>query len=156
MELILMRHGQAEENMENDAERTLTKEGQKKIKRVAFGIDHLLDGKKKICIWTSPLERAWQTAQIIAKKLNVAEVEKVELLATGGDLMALLEEWLPQKQADCLIIVGHQPYLSDWSVKLAATPLPFKKGAIAGYKLNEESPLTAQLRWFVQPGVWSK
>ncbi|MEL1136311.1 phosphohistidine phosphatase SixA [Desulfitobacterium sp. THU1] len=156
MELILVRHGQAEENMENDAERSLTKEGAKKIKRVAFGIDHLLDGKKAICIWSSPLERAWQTAQIIADKLKVKDIEKIDCLSTGGDLLELLGDWLPQKKADCLIIVGHQPYLSDWSLKLANTSLPFRKGAMAGYKLNGELPLTAELRWFTQPGVWSK
>ncbi len=154
MEFILVRHGIAENNAATDADRALTAEGTKKIARVAFGIGSMLKKNAKICIWSSPLLRAMQTAQILSGQLKVDKIKMVDGLATGEDIVPLLSEWIAEKKSDVLIIASHQPFLTEWSVRLTNVPLPFKKGAAACYNIQKDSPLGANLRWFVQPGAW--
>lgn len=154
MDLILLRHGIAEDRAATDADRALTPEGAEKIARVSRGIRSMLKAGAKICIWTSPLRRALETAQIVSGCLNINKIEQVDALATGEDLKPLLSGWIAKKSADVLIVVGHQPYLTELAARLTGVPLPFKKGAAAGYSLGARPALGASLRWFVQPGAW--
>ena len=154
MELILLRHGIAEESAASDAERALTPEGAEKIARVSLGIKSMLKKDAKISILSSPLRRALETAQIVSKLLKVKKIEKADALAAGEDIVPLLAGWITGKTPDVLIVVGHQPFLTEWSVRLTNIPLPFKKGAAAGYSVGGKLPLEATLRWFIQPGAW--
>lgn len=154
MELILLRHGIAEDFAASDAERALTPEGAEKIARVSLGIKSMLQKDAAISIWSSPLLRTMQTAKIASKTLRVKKIEKIGELAVGEDMFPLLSGWAAVKTSDVLILVGHQPYLTELAVRLAGVPLPFKKGAAAGYGVRGEPPFQAALRWFVQPGAW--
>lgn len=155
MDLVLVRHGPAEIEVENDADRPLTKVGAKKIKRVSSGIRAMLKDCERIRICSSPLLRAWQTAEILADRFNIDRIGKNEFLALGGDIQPLLTEWLEKKRSDALIIVSHDPFLTDWSTRLTNIPLPFKKGAAAGYKIACSNPIETELRWFMQPSSWA-
>lgn len=150
----MLRHGIAEKEAGSDAERALTAGGAKKIVRVSAGIQSMLKKNAKTAIWSSPLLRASQTAQILADRLKVKKIKEVGALAAGEGMLPLLSEWAGAKTSDVLIVVSHQPFLTEWSAELTGNPLPFKKGGAAGYGIGENLPLEANLRWFIQPGAW--
>lgn len=153
MLLVLLRHGKAEEKQDkNDDDRELTKDGRANMKLAAKGLRRLLT-QQEIVIWSSPLVRAVQTAEIIAKGLGKLKVETHQQIA-DGDL-----EWLGRELRHLgdelyLIVVGHEPTMSGWGQKISGLALPFKKGAAAAYELDPQQAfpaLRAGLVWFTEP-----
>ncbi|MDF2428198.1 MAG: phosphohistidine phosphatase SixA [Nitrosopumilus sp.] len=72
MELYIIRHGKAEEvsqNISSDAKRRLTKTGVRELEYVSKALK--IFGIQVDYIFTSPLVRAQETAEIIAKQLLV-------------------------------------------------------------------------------------
>ncbi|HSL86929.1 MAG TPA: histidine phosphatase family protein, partial [Bacteroidales bacterium] len=67
-QLILLRHGIAESRAEDgtDFNRKLTDEGIEKLKKRLPNIRHVLEFPDKIEIWSSPLRRAKETAEILS------------------------------------------------------------------------------------------
>src|SRR4051812_47416754 len=88
MKLYLLRHGKADwPNWDRpDDERPLTKEGKAEMRRVADYLEKI--GIKPTSILSSPLPRAWQTAEIAAEKLG-REVEEEGALAKGFNVTRL-------------------------------------------------------------------
>src|SRR5258705_692460 len=84
MKVFIIRHAIAEDsNRGGDRARALTEEGKKKMKEAAEGFARLeleIDA-----IYSSPLVRAVQTAEIIAKAIGYkGTIEKVEELSPGN------------------------------------------------------------------------
>lgn len=163
MELILLRHGDAEDQTpdKSDEERNLTEQGAKKLRKSLPGLRALIEDCSKVRIWTSPLNRAVQTAEILAECLGVSAAEPHPELEKG-DWNAFIREARQIDDATCLILVGHEPKWGQWSERLCGALLPFKKGAAAGFTFDPASwdPLgngeaiwqgDGQLQWFVQP-----
>lgn len=104
-------------------------------------------------IVTSPLVRARQTADILAKGLpghpRVTEASWLEPDVSPEDAAAGLARIV---RASRVALVGHEPglgALAGWLLA-AAAPLPFKKGAVACYSPEvwpPDPPVT--LAWFV-------
>src|SRR6185369_5592945 len=104
MEILLIRHGQAVEAAVGvgDAGRWLTARGRKATRKLARWLAKR--GKRRpATIWTSPLVRAVQTAEIVAAAAGVTgEVEAVAELGPGrdpGDLVKRLA-------ASCAVLEG--------------------------------------------------
>lgn len=154
MEIILMRHGQAEEQREGrpDEGRCLTGEGRQRLEKALPGCRRYLDRQTPVLIWSSPLLRAVQTAEILASGLQVKNIRQFDFLASGrfetfaGELAGIADD-------ACLILIGHLPYLSEWSQLICGLDLPFKKGAAAGFRIASLTPLRGDLLWFAQPGI---
>jgi phosphohistidine phosphatase len=114
MEILLVRHGHAVDDAPGlgDAGRWLSTRGRKTTRRVARW---LAKSKKRrpVLIWTSPLVRAAQTAEILAAYAGYkGEVRALAELSPGrdpGDLRKLLSE---ESGAGPLALVGHEPSLS--------------------------------------------
>lgn len=114
MEILLVRHGHAIDDAPGigDAGRWLSARGRKVTRRVARW---LAKSKKRrpAVIWTSPLVRATQTAEILAAEAGYkGEVRALGELSPGrdpGDLITLLTEERPEGP---IAIVGHEPSLS--------------------------------------------
>lgn len=157
MKLILFRHGQAEElgTHGNDAERALTAKGRDRLRRGADGLKVMLRDFSAVKIWSSPLIRACQTAQIIADVLNIEKIEELDALATG-DIAAFRQKMLKLPYGVCLIAVGHDPYLGMWSNEICGVNLSFNKGAAAAIDVSGTDPLTGELCWFAQPQILSE
>jgi len=151
-ELILVRHGKAEERAKtaDDAHRALTEPGVKDFRQSLPALFSLIGTGHNTLVWTSPLLRAIQTAALITDSLEMSEVNEYEFIS-NGDWKAFSRQLAGVKQSGYLIVVGHQPYLSDWSQCMTGLPLPFKKGAAAGFRLKSITPLQAELMWFLQP-----
>lgn len=148
-QLWLFRHGIAEKksSSKNDAERTLTKQGRKEVERSAPHLRYLLDLKKPVYLWSSPLTRALQTAEILAESLGNSDIIQKEFIA-AGDLKLLLQELEKMPETCTVIIVGHEPSLSDWAESLIGASLPFGKGSCACFNMQETA--SADLLWFHQ------
>jgi phosphohistidine phosphatase len=157
--LYLIRHGIAAEpeEYETDAERPLTKEGDRKTRKVAqrlYELEIQFD-----LILTSPLLRAKQTAQILQTVFPSTKIEESAALAPSGDIQNWLE-WYQQWQETGslrLALVGHQPDLGNWAETLlwgrTQDALILKKAGIIGLILPETgSPVArSQMFWLTPP-----
>lgn len=137
MNLLVVRHAIAVDPAEyagkhpDDADRPLTLEGEKKMKRAAEGLRTLVPDIQLLA--TSPLARARETADILAAVYRPLKPVVVSELAPGQPTAAVAR-WLDgERRHDTVAIVGHEPGLSravSWL--LAGTERSFvelKKGA---------------------------
>jgi phosphohistidine phosphatase len=157
--LYLIRHGIAAEpeKYDTDSERPLTKEGERKTRKIAqrlYELEIQFD-----LILTSPLLRAQQTAQILQTVGLSSQIEESGALAPSGDLGHWLE-WYKQWQeigSRPLALVGHQPDLGHWAETLlwarSQDALILKKSGIIGLILPETgSPVgRGQMFWLTAP-----
>lgn len=139
MRVLLVRHAIAEdravwaERSTDDGLRPLTADGREKMKRAARGLATL---EPKIALLaTSPLVRARETAEILARAWGGIEPVETPLLGPGGTPEAL-GAWLGrQRPAGTAVLVGHEPDLGEiaacWLCGREAHFLAFKKGGAA-------------------------
>lgn len=155
-ELYLIRHAIAAERGEewpDDDKRPLTARGVARFKEVVEGLKKLEAGVDEI--FTSPLVRAKQTADLLAAGLPGKPTVKIlDALTPGhtpGSLMAQLARTARRRR---IALVGHEPSLGELAAHLigAGRALPFKKGGVC--RIDVES-LTSRrpgaLTWFLQP-----
>ena len=85
MIVIFMRHGIAEDASQNqpDAARHLTEKGLKRLTESMPGLCAMMRSFGQPLIFSSPLCRAAETAHVLAKAFKVAEVHRLEAIATG-------------------------------------------------------------------------
>ena len=164
-ELYLMRHGPAGQRgslgiQADDGLRALTDVGRKKMLRVAHGLRKLpvrLDW-----VVTSPLVRAKETAEIVAKVLAPeAPLTECEALASGGSTQALLSFLAEHAERSRVLLVGHEPDLSLLAGHLmGAGPkanLGLRKGGCCLIHLQEIPPRSAgELVWWATPRLLRK
>jgi phosphohistidine phosphatase len=93
----------------SEAERPLTGEGRKKTEQAARGLRNLDLGFDEI--YTSPLPRARQTAEILAEVLHLSRPKSLNVLVPGTLARRLLQE-LRELDGEIPLLVGHEPLLS--------------------------------------------
>ena len=155
-ELYLVRHAIAAERGEDwpdDDKRPLTERGMARFKECVDGLvwmDVVVDE-----IFTSPLVRAKQTADLLAAKLpGKASVKILDALAPAHSPTSVLAQLAKAARRRRLALVGHEPGLGELAAHLvgAGRALPFKKGGVC--RIDVES-LTSRrpgaLTWFVTP-----
>jgi phosphohistidine phosphatase len=170
-EIYLVRHGLAGQfgDYEDDAVRPLTEEGQKKTRKVA---QRLLDfGVTFDRIYTSPYQRALQTAQILqsvglqsvglGSTIEPALEPGLEIyddLHPDGDQAVVLDRLANVRQLGLRVaIVGHEPDLSQLAATLVfgqpCDNLTLKKAGIIGLTAPIEGQLVGacQLFWLAPP-----
>ena len=154
MQVIFIRHGAAEEAGHGvpgkDAKRRLVKAGKKETRTVAGALDYLR--LRPGIILTSPLVRARETAEIVARRVKRApHPQPADSLKPGGTWQALKRDiagHLAQsrrskrrKGPDIVCVVGHQPDLSRMiSEALCGTAVGFKMEKSACIALRWENP----------------
>ena len=99
-------------------------------------------------VWTSPFLRAAQSARIIADRCGVRDVESHDFIG-NGDFGSFTAALAGRKSSSCLIVVGHEPFLGDWSLRISGRTLEFGKGTSAGFGLESLDPPTGRLRWAI-------
>lgn len=152
MEIILVRHGKAEERSEeqDDSTRALTADGRKKLLKTLPALRGLIRNPDKVQIWSSPLTRAAQTADIMAGLLGLQLVICHDFIADGR-FEAFLTALAEVKSGETILVFGHEPTLGLWSQALCGQHLLFKKGTAAGFTIDTLDPVSADLLWFIQP-----
>lgn len=139
MDLYVLRHAAAVDGASfagPDADRPLTPEGREKFVALAEVLARL--GVRPRHLWSSPLVRARQTAEILAKALDVSRVEETDILACGARPRRVIELASSAGEGPA-IVVGHEPDLGELVATAigAEAPLPLQKGAVAGLSFEE-------------------
>lgn len=124
MELILWRHGDAEDGLV-DEERKLTNKGAKQVARIAAWLKVQLPDEFVILV--SPAARAQETAQALTRSF-----ETTPAVGPAASPQSLLEAAGWPNRRGTVVVVGHQPTLghtaaflmtgkhAEWSVKKGA------------------------------------
>ena len=145
MKLCFLRHGEADwPNWDKpDDERPLTERGRKEMnsveKRLKFSADAIL---------TSPLPRASQTAEIVANRLRV-ELKTEAALAHGFNVERL-RRLLGNADADCVMVVGHEPAFSEVIKELTGGEIKLSKAGVALLEVNHGCT-SGELLWLFPP-----
>lgn len=136
MEVILIRHGIAEDGVV-DAKRELTPKGIERLHETFKDYAKELDTNSMTRVWSSPLVRAVQTAAILCDHLKIEDFERYSFIASGE--YELFKEAIDaQDVRSRIIICGHEPILSEWTLQLTGEYHPFKKGMIVSIDISEK------------------
>lgn len=158
MQLLVVRHAIAEEREKwaprDDKLRPLTDDGKKKMKEAAKGLRALVPRVDVLA--TSPLTRASQTAQLLAKVYERGEPVTVDALAPGQRPPALATWLRTQALEKTVAIVGHEPGLGAIISWLAAGTersfVELGKGGACLLDLGERIDAgVAMLLWQLRP-----
>ena len=159
--LYLLRHGLAVPHGASDLaddDRPLTPEGERRVRSVARGLKRL--GVKVDRIATSPLPRALRTAEIAAEVLKKSDlIEPVDLLRQGTDA-ATIRDWIASRPERRLLVVGHNPSLSDLlGLLVVGSPDQaiggLRKAGVAALRPVGESGLY-QIDWIARPKLFRR
>ena len=147
MKLYFLRHGKADwpNWRKPDDERPLTENG--KVQVAAVG-KLLARFEIAPAIFTSPLPRASQTAEIAGKYLE-QKVRVDPLLRPGFDA-AKLKKLLKDFSGDSLMVVGHEPDFTRTIFQLTGGETRLPKAGVALVQLDPGS-MKGELRWLVPP-----
>jgi phosphohistidine phosphatase len=129
MQLYLVRHAEAAPG-EPDELRPLTGAGREQAR--SLGVRLREQGVRPDAILTSPLLRARETGELLARELGVP-ARPDERLGPGATASAVTEA-----AADCRIVVavGHQPDCGQIAAALTGRPEPeFPPAGVAGIRL---------------------
>lgn len=155
--IVLLRHGIAEEPSadKKDEERSLTAEGNKRMKQIARGLAELLPKVQKI--YSSPLLRCVQTSLWVSKGYRSrAAVTTLDVLAPGAKTKDAVEA-LRALTDPRIVVVGHEPNLTDTLRALTgirASNLELKKGGCYAVRLAADGRGT--LEWMLTPRIFRK
>jgi phosphohistidine phosphatase len=160
MNLFLLRHGLAVDRskpgFKKDADRPLTPKGKQRLWRVAEAMDEM--DLEFDAILSSPFLRASQTAEIIAEAFELRKkLALSEHLTPNGNPKLLLEQIsLLQPQPKDVLMVGHEPYLSQLIGLLVAgntnALIDLKKGALCKLEIETlRCGRCATLAWLLSP-----
>ncbi len=156
MKLYFLRHGIAADREDwqgSDFDRPLTGEGCERMEREAKAISELRIDPDVIL--TSPLVRAKQTAQILAKGLKLENrLKEDERLSPGFDVQRLRSILRDRAGDESIVLVGHEPDLSETAGELTGgARIAMKKGGLALVELDGGSSSSGELAWLVPPKV---
>jgi phosphohistidine phosphatase len=137
MDLILWRHADAGELLEDqtDADRPLTKKGERQARQMGTWLQQHLPETSKILV--SPTTRTRQTADALERRFRI-----VPALDPDGTVDGLLHciRWPDAKEP--VVVVGHQRTLGLTAAYLLAgvlQPWPIRKGALWWLRRRQRS-----------------
>lgn len=154
MWIYLLRHGIAEDSRSGqpDEQRALTQEGWDRLEIAAKTWQKLVPTPELVL--TSPLLRARETAQVLAKAVGFAgELRHEDTLVPHvrpEQTITVLEAELLSQTAS-LAVVGHEPHLGYLLGSLLTghphISIPFQRGSLVGVETESTSNLIAGLRF---------
>jgi phosphohistidine phosphatase len=154
-ELYILRHGIAVERGNPDIpddQRPLTPKGRQRMRQIGRGLDRL--GIEPDAIVSSPLPRAWETAEIVAEALKLSgRLEASEQLRDDRSAHQI-RDWVLARGESRLMIVGHNPAFTSLVGLLATGQVglyrgELKKGGLAAFSTLEEGGFA--LDWIATP-----
>jgi phosphohistidine phosphatase len=154
LELYVVRHADAGDPAGwagEDADRPLSEEGRRQAERLGRLLAEL--PLRPDALITSPKLRAAETARLVGQAVDVVASPDPRLAggleADGlGELIAALDGSVRQ-----VMLVGHDPDLSDLVSWLVGAPISLRKGALARTDLPDRrvGAGMGSLRWLVPP-----
>ncbi len=140
----------------SDAERPLTDEGMKEMKKIARGMEKL--GLRFDRVLSSPYVRARQTAEIVAKILDMEDkLQLCEFLKAEEAPQTLILALKKMTSSENVLLVGHEPFLSGaisilLTGRTADVAIDMKKGGLCKLEVDfsNRAPVTT-LKWLLTP-----
>jgi len=154
MELILLRHGKAENGYPGgDAVRGLVEKGRQQ----ARGAAKAAKAARQLpsIVLTSPLLRARQTAEIFCEEAGIPGPIIQSWLSCGMSASQAANELVAYQDFESVMLVGHEPDFSqliDWFLGCGCGGVEVKKGAMACLLIRPPSQ-RGQLQWLVPPAL---
>jgi phosphohistidine phosphatase len=153
VEIHFLRHADAGDPLAwtgPDEDRPLSPKGERQADRAARHLEAI--GVEPDAIISSPLLRAFQTAEAVAGRLG-GEVVISDRLAGGLDVGSLGELLDEAGSPATVVLVGHDPDFSETVSALVGAPgIVVRKGTLV--RVDAASPLvegTGELRWLIPP-----
>jgi phosphohistidine phosphatase len=137
VELLIVRHASAGERdpqkWPDDRDRPVSPKGARRFRSIAHGLARLIP--EVDAVWSSPLRRAWQTAEILQKEAGWPAPREFKALEPGNSV-AKVTEILRRESSGRVVLVGHEPMLSQLITHLTVGPgdhqiVELKKGGAA-------------------------
>ena len=149
MELWLFRHGKAEPGglQVSDEDRALTERGRNDVASMANKLEKEWIGKS-VEFWSSPLQRARETTEILMSSLG--GVPHIHSEIASGDFETLLTLWA-HSQADIQVLVGHEPLLSLWLESFTGTKKEFETAGVAKIAVYGWIPPEGKFKGYQSP-----
>jgi phosphohistidine phosphatase len=156
--LYLVRHGIAvprgSADVPNDAARPLTENGVERFRRCVRGLKRLKIEADEV--WSSPLVRARQTAEIVSEGFPKAAVRVEQILGRQGDFEQLIKRLRAHRTRSGIVLVGHEPQLGEFCTYLIGgrrgSGVRLKKGGVACLEVDDlNSPVRGELCWLLTP-----
>lgn len=154
-ELILIRHGKAEKrgSVFPDRNRKLISKGINQLNQDIPFLKQYLKNKRKVYFWTSGIIRAMETTAMIKKICQIDVIEICEFIEIGD--FDEFERKVYLMEDDCtIIIVGHEPGLSEWTYRLCKKNVKIPKGCALCIELDPLDQRFGTLRWKAAPGEY--
>jgi phosphohistidine phosphatase len=166
LDLYLLRHGDAGKRIavaagQDSGDAPLTIAGREEIAVIARSVKDL--NLKFSAIVTSPLKRAVQTANIIAKVL--AMEKRISIwndLLPEGNRMKLYNKLNQYTRESAILIIGHEPYFSNLMYDMIFHKnrvnqlgrINLKKAGLAKIRVISLTPnISGELRWLLTPRI---
>ena len=160
-DLYLVRHAIAAERGKewpDDTKRPLTKRGISRFRECVTGLRELEVAVDEV--FTSPLVRAKQTADILAAGMDGKPPVKIlDALAPGHTAQNVMTQLAKVAKRRRIALVGHEPELGELAAHLigARRAMPFKKSGVCRVDLERlTSKSIGTLIWFVGPKLLRK
>jgi phosphohistidine phosphatase len=150
MDLLLLRHADANTDAASDDARRLSEKGEGQAKKVARFIE--ANELELGLILSSPVRRAHETAQIVAEHLGV-ELITVRWAACGMTPETAIDELRAYAKFDRVVLVGHEPDFSQLAAHVLGlrdpAQLRIRKASLTFLELTAFAPGAARLQWSV-------
>jgi phosphohistidine phosphatase len=158
MELYVVRHAIAAERdperWPDDRDRPLTPAGMVKFRAAARGLARLASDIE--AVWSSPLRRAWQTAEILHVDAGWPAPRECAALEPDRPAAEIIRELAAAAHGAPVALVGHAPNLDELIALLLEGPrgqprFALRKGGAACLDVEPRKPGDAGLLWFASP-----
>ena len=159
MNLYLIRHAVAFDpdpaTWPDDRDRPLTRKGKKKFRKAVRGLEELVP--RVDVLLSSPLVRAWRTAELLHDKAGWPEPVRFDALEPGKPVADIVDALQPHASARSVALVGHEPTIHELvSYLLSGDPdalkIDLKKGGLACLDLPDGiRARAATLDWSMPP-----
>jgi len=159
MELLLVRHAIAAERdasqWPDDGKRPLTHQGEERMRKAARGLRRIV--AEVDLMLSSPLVRAWQTAEILRDEIGWPEPKEWSDLEPDRSPAATVRSLKPLAEANRVVLVGHEPNLSEVASYLltgddGGVEIVMKKAGVACLGIDGvPGPKAAWLSWLATP-----
>lgn len=150
MDLLILRHADADTEAVHDEDRRLSEKGEGQAKKVAKFLK--TNGLEPDLILTSPVRRAQKTAAIVAEHLDL-DCTGASWAACGMEPQTATHELRHHIKAERVLLVGHEPDLSKLAAFLLGlrdpSQLRVRKASLTLLELTALAPGAARLQWSI-------
>jgi len=142
--VFLVRHAKAEPRSPDDDSRRITAKGRARFSALVVALGDRIGVDRVV---TSPLLRARETAEILARAKGCPVEEDVRLSAGRSSAKELLA--LVRRAGPGTALVGHNPEIAEALALVAGGDLDVKPGAVAALEVHGHD---LALAWIEAPG----